>query len=83
MTVPAIWDNLEALAKLEARRGQKKEPTFTYDCHNAHCRGDRVYCSIGYRLSIKAKDGTMGLIGVLRGVTSGQCKKCLDFEGDE
>ena len=45
-------------------------------------KGDRAYCAKGKLLG-QSKDGSIALIVVLRGVTSGACKNCGDFMGDE
>ncbi len=47
----------------------------TFDCLNTRFKGDRVFCSKGKLLG-QAKDGSMGLITVLRGICSGSCKNC-------
>jgi len=78
----AIWDkdNLDfAEAKREKRR--KKQPRQTFDCFNAHVRGDRVVCVAGHRLTV-ARDGSMYLISVLNGTTASVCKTCPDFDGE-
>jgi len=75
-----IWED----DKLEALRDQARERIgrITFDCFNLKIRGDRAYCSKGYLLG-RAKDGTLALITVLRGVTSGVCKDCIDYEGGD
>ena len=78
-----IWDDVELLEKLEQQRAIKRiTGRLTFDCLNLKCKGDRAYCSKG-RLLGQAKDGSLALITVLRGVTSGICKHCKDFVTDE
>ena len=54
----------------------------TFDCFHLKSKKDRVYCDLGNLLS-QAKDGSMDKLSVLRGVTSGACKGCLNYEGGE
>lgn len=80
----SIWDSIESLDKLEQQRAEKRITggRLTFDCFNLKCKGDRAYCSKGLMLG-QAKDGSIALITVLRGITSGACKKCSWFTTDE
>ena len=78
-----IWNNKELLDKLEQRRAVKRVTgRLTFDCLRTRFRGDRVYCSRGKLLG-QAIDGSLALITVLRGITSGTCKGCKDYSSDE
>ena len=74
-----IWGNKNTLARLENERDRKKG-RLTFNCMNLKCQGDRAFCSLGKRLG-QAKDGGMALVSVLRGITSGTCKECKEYEG--
>ena len=76
-----IWEDKDALARLENERDRKKG-RLTFNCMKLMCKGDRAFCSLGKRLG-QAKDGGMALVSALRGVTSGTCKACKDYEGGE
>jgi hypothetical protein len=80
-----IWDDTKALDRMEAQRdiARAQGKRLSYDCFNLKCRGDtdRVYCSRGKLLG-QSKDGTLLLVSVLRGMTSGACKDCKDFDGE-
>lgn len=79
----SIWDNVSLLDELEQQRAiKRKTDRLTFDCFNLRCKGDRVYCSKGKPLG-RAKDGSMILVSVLRGVTSGICRDCEDFASDK
>ena len=68
----------------EAREEARiKQPThrLTYDCFEAKVRGEKVYCDKGYPLCGKRGE-TIGLISVLRGYSSGNCKSCPNFNGE-
>ena len=78
-----IWDNPTVLDELERMRATKRVTgRLTFDCLNNMVRGDRVFCSKGKLLG-QAKDGSLALIVVLRGITSGTCKGCEDYSSDE
>lgn len=79
-----IWDDAETLAKLEKERDLRRSDgkRLTFDCLNLKCKGDRAYCSKGMRLG-QSKDGSMFLVTVLKGITSGACKSCFDFFTEE
>jgi len=79
-----IWNNTELLDKLERQRSAKRETSgrLTFDCLNLRCKEDRACCSKGKRLG-QAKDSSLFLLSVLRGLTSGVCKTCEDFITDE
>jgi len=79
----SIWNNKEQLDKLEQMRAIKRGTgVLTFDCLNTIVRGDRVFCSRGKLLG-QAKDGSLALIVVLRGITSGTCKDCRDYSSEE
>ncbi len=79
----SVWNNKELLDKLEQQRFVKRDTgRITFDCFNARPKGDRVFCSKGKLLG-QAKDGSLALITVLRGITSGTCKNCEDYSPDE
>ena len=75
-----IWDNGEMLDRMESERDarRKRMQRITFDCLELKCRGDRAVCSKGLYLG-QARDGSMGLVTVLRGVTSGSCLHCSWF----
>ena len=76
-----IWEDKDVLAKLEIERS-KKQGRLTFNCTKLKCQGDRAFCSLGKRLG-QANDGGLALVSVLRGITSGTCKSCLDYEDGE
>ena len=61
--------------RLEASRKKR----ITFSCFNGKVRGDRVFCAKGYRLGGN-KSATMPLLSVLRGMSSGACKSCPDYD---
>ncbi len=78
-----IWDNPTVLDELERMRTVKgRTGRLTFDCPNTVVKGDRVLCSKGKLLG-QARDGSLALIVVLRGITSGTCKDCGDYSSDE
>ena len=78
-----IWEDKESLDKLEqVRTVKRKSGRLTFDCLNLRCKDDRAYCSKGKLLG-RAKDGSLDLLTVLRGMTSGTCKGCGDYSSDE
>jgi len=78
-----IWANLD-YDELEAVRDEKRKKSLflTFDCYNTRAYGDRVECAKGRRLQNNSYDGSMGLMGVLRGTTSSACRSCQYYEGD-
>jgi len=79
----SIWNDKEQLDKLEQMRaGKRGTGRLTFDCGNTVVRGDRVYCSLGKLLG-QAKDGSLSLLVVLRGITSGTCKNCREYSSEE
>jgi len=79
-----IWDNKELLTRLEKQRGLLKElgKRLSFDCFHLKTEGGRAYCSYKKRLG-QARDGSLALIAVLRGICSGTCKKCEWFNTEE
>ena len=79
-----IWSNTELLDRLERERNLKRidDRRLTFDCMNLKCKGDRAYCSRGKRLG-QSKDGSLYLISVLKGITSGTCRSCEYFTTEE
>ena len=78
-----IWNNPTVLDELERMRTVKgRTGKLTFDCLNSIVRGDRVSCSKGKLLG-RSRDGSLALITVLRGITSGTCKGCGDYSSDE
>jgi len=79
-----IWDDLELLEKLESQRATKRQSSIrlTFDCLNLKHRGNRAFCSRGVMLG-QAKDGSLSLLAVLKGVISSSCKECKYFVSDE
>ena len=67
----------EQRSQMRARIGR-----ITFDCFNLKEKGDRAICSKKHHLG-RAKNGTLALLAVLQGVTSGACKDCTDFEGGD
>lgn len=77
-----VWNSIELeLMRDEAR---KKLGRISFDCYNlklSPCfKGKRVYCAKGHPLG-RAKDGTLDLMFVLRGMLAGACKECGDYDG--
>jgi len=81
--VKNIWERPDVLDSFETTREKRRalKPQLTFDCFNAHARGDRVVCVNGYPLG-SSNDGSMYLASVLKGTTSAKCKGCPDFNGD-
>ena len=79
----SIWDNPTVCNALDKIRDEKREKMgrLSYDCFNLKVKKDRVFCSKGKKLGC-AKDGTLNFVSVIRGLTSGVCKNCKDFDGD-
>lgn len=84
-----IWGNKEALASLERVRKEKRQSRkgtgrLTFDCFNLKYSedGNRAYCSKGKMIG-RATNGSLALITVLRGITSGVCKDCEFFDTEE
>ncbi len=50
----------------------------TYDCFHLRVKGLRAYCSKGKHLG-QARDGSLDLLYIMRGMSSGVCKCCADF----
>lgn len=63
-------DNLEKMR--DSRR--KKYGRIAFDCFNLKVVDDEVYCIEGHSL-------TVGLLGILGGVTPRNCKSCQDYDG--
>lgn len=80
----SIWDDMEALDKMETQRDSMRSlgKRMTFDCFCLRYKGDRAYCSQGMRLG-QARDGTISLKVVLRGITSGTCRDCTFFSTEE
>ncbi len=76
----SVWDNRELLEKLEKKRDSLRYEgkLLTFDCLKLLCLGDRAVCSKGHRLG-QARDGSLSLLAVLKGITSTVCKDCGDF----
>ncbi len=78
----SIWDNTEMLIRLEELRDSRRRAghRLSFDCFNLKSKErGRVYCSKGKRLC-QAKDGSLSLLLVLKGITPKVCKNCKDFE---
>ena len=74
-----IWKDTEALDTLENQRDTKRGAgVLTFDCMNTVVKRDRVFCSKGKLLG-QARDGSLALIVVLRGITSGTCRDCEEY----
>ncbi len=75
-----IWNDEDKLNKLEEQRNSLRESgkIMTFDCLNTRVKDNRVFCTKGKLLG-QAKDGSLDLITVLRGVCSGSCKDCEDY----
>ncbi len=79
-----IWSNQILLDELEVKRNELRLDgrRLTFDCFSLKCSEDRAVCSRGKILG-QAKDGSLALISVLRGIRSGTCKDCEDFITEE
>lgn len=80
----SVWDDSSLLSTLEKQRDQLKQvgKKMTYECLNAVVSGDRVRCKLGKALGT-ADDGSVALITVLRGICSGTCKSCMDYNAEK
>ena len=76
-----IWSDQGVLGKLEKERDEK-QGRLTFNCLELRCGGDRAWCSKGHKLG-QARDGSLTLISVLRGTTSGTCKGCSEYSTEE
>ena len=75
----SIWNNPETLDSLEVKRNLKrKHQRICFDCFNAICRKERVYCIKGNPIG-QSKNGTAGLITILNGTTPKTCTECADY----
>ena len=78
-----IWSSPEL--EMERELARKKSGRISFDCFNLkaspYFKGKRVYCAKGHLLG-RAKDGTLDLATVLRGILAGACKDCKDYDGD-
>lgn len=81
--IATIWDNPRTLENLEAKRDTLRAngKRLSFDCVHLKCAGERAYCEKGLMLG-QARDGSIALISVLRGLTSGSCVKCRWWESD-
>jgi len=81
----SLFEDFRA-AELEEKRERNRERSgrITYDCYHALFPqvGDRVKCKLGHKIS-RTRDGNAGLSSVMSGRTSGFCRRCPDFNGDE
>ena len=79
-----IWDNLTVLDALERQRDElrRRGGRLTFDCMNLASGKDRARCLKGHILG-QARDGSLALISVLRGISSGTCKGCGDYNTEE
>lgn len=79
-----IWDNQQLLGELEKKRESLRAEgkRLTFDCLNLKCVDDRAYCSKGHHLGL-AKDGSLFLLAVLRGIAPTACSKCKSFVTEE
>jgi len=79
-----IWDNKDLLDRLEKQRDSVRESgkRLTFDCFSLKVKGDRAHCSMGIRLG-QAKDSSLDIVTVLRGICSGSCKKCAYFNTED
>jgi hypothetical protein len=76
----SVWSNDKFLVGAELKRQERKtkgETIQTFDCFNAMCKGEKVYCRKGIDLS-NSLDKTLPLIMVLRGRTAAVCKNCTE-----
>ncbi len=65
----------------EKARGRGRR--LVYDCwNNQVIPGDRVSCRRGHGLG-QAKDGTISLLEVLKGLAPSACQKCEDYWTNE
>jgi hypothetical protein len=52
-----------------------------YQCFNARVKGNRIYCSKGYKIS-RANDGTISVVRLARGAPLQLeiCQDCADYD---
>jgi len=78
----SIWNDRELLSQLEDERDRKRgDGRISYDCFHLKLRDNRVYCDKGKLLG-PARDGSLSLLYVLRGVCSGACRECKEYYDD-
>lgn len=79
-----IWSDIRFLDRMEIVRDllRKSGKRLSFDCLKLMTKGDRVRCSEGKHLG-QAKDGTIHLKTVLRGITSGVCIDCELFSTED
>lgn len=67
------------------RRERRQKHRLTYDCMNAVVKGSTVVCKRGHTFKVMGKRKSPGLpvIGVLGGMSSCECRKCEDYDGEE
>jgi len=83
MTVKEEWFTEPEATRLQnLRQKSRAKRHITYDCLNNIVKGDRVFCKRGTPFG-RGKDGSMMLITVLTGRSSGVCKKCMHFNGED
>lgn len=77
-----IWDDFDLLNHCEKLRVRHKKRIgrLTYDCVNTVVTGDRVKCKAKRILDKLSADGSMKLLGVLKGRTSTFCLECTKYE---
>jgi hypothetical protein len=68
-----ISTNLEIL-RLKRRSSRK----ITYDCFNAHTKGENVHCIKGHIISPRPEG--MSLLVCLKGGSTTQCLNCPDYD---
>lgn len=71
--------------ELTAKRIQARQKRrLTYDCMNAITDGVSVVCKKGHefkKMGLRNKDG-MGLLSILKGWSSSECRTCQDCDGE-
>ena len=75
--------NLEELEELEKERDLRRAvgTRLAFDCYHLKVVEDRVFCAKGKHLG-QAKDGSLALSLVLKGLTPKVCKTCEWFEDE-
>jgi len=80
-----MWFKRPKVNELTILRREARRRRLTYDCMNAVVQGNTVVCKRGHPFKVMGKRKSPGLpvIGVLGGMSSCECRKCEDYDGEE
>jgi len=67
------------------RRERRRKHRLTYDCMNGIVKGNTVVCKRGHTFPpiSNRKEPGIGVLGVIRGISSSVCRECGDYDGEE